>query len=78
MREVRAAGYNPSMPHPRIVAFALALLVAGVVIVVIADGVALTAIGWGLFGIAGVLFVSYAFLLVGESEDRHRARHPRG
>ena len=66
------------MPHPRLVALALVMLAAGVAIVVIADGVALTAIGWALFGIAGVLLVSYAFLIVGESEDRHRARHPRG
>lgn len=66
------------MPHPRLVALTLALLVAGVVLVLVDGGVSLTAIGWGLAGVAGVLFVAYAFLLVGESEDRHRVRHPRG
>lgn len=66
------------MPHPRIVAVAAALLVAGIALVALADGVALTAVGWGLAGVAGVLLVSYAFLLVGESEDRDRLRNPRG
>lgn len=66
------------MPHAKLVALALALLVAGIVVVAVGNGVALTAIGWGMTGVAGVLLVAYAFLLVGESEDRHRARHPRG
>jgi len=66
------------MPHPRIVAAALALLVAGIVVVALADAVALTAVGWGLAGIAGVVLISYAFLLIGESEDRDRLRNPRG
>ncbi len=66
------------MPHPRIVAAAAVLFVAGVLIVVLADAVALTAVGWGLQGVAAVILVSYAFLLVGESEDRDRLRNPRG
>lgn len=66
------------MPHPRLVALALALLIVGVVLVLVDSAVALTAIGWGLAGIAGVLLVAYAFLLVGESEDRHRVRNPHG
>ncbi len=66
------------MPHPRIVATALALLVAGILIVALADATALTAVGWGLFGVACVTLISYAFLLVGESEDRDRLKNPRG
>jgi hypothetical protein len=34
--------------------------------------------GLVLLGIGGVLLVSLAFLMVGESEDRHRERHPGG
>ena len=66
------------MPHPRIVATAVVLLVAGIVLVVLADAVALAAVGWGMQGVAAVILVSYAFLLVGESEDRDRLRNPRG
>jgi membrane-bound ClpP family serine protease len=66
------------MAHPRILAAALALLVVGVVLVVVADAVVVTAVGWGLAGIAGVVLVSYVFLLVGESEDRDRLEHPHG
>lgn len=66
------------MPHPRIVTVAVALLVVGIAIVALADATALTAVGWGLAGIAGVVLISYAFLLVGESEDRDRLRNPRG
>ncbi|HZV75410.1 MAG TPA: hypothetical protein VFF79_17000 [Conexibacter sp.] len=64
--------------HPRILGVALALLVASIVLVVVASSVLVAAIGWGLFGIAGVILVSYVFLLVGESEDRDRLRNPRG
>lgn len=66
------------MPHPRIVAVAVALLLAGVVVVLVADATALAAVGWGMTGVAGVIGISYAFLLVGESEDRDRMRNPRG
>jgi hypothetical protein len=41
------------------------------------DGSVVT-IGLVIMGIGGVLLVSLAFLIVGESEDRHRERHPRG
>ena len=66
------------MPHPRIVAAIVVLFVAGVVLAAVGGSVLVTAIGWGLFGVALVILVSLAFLLVGESEDRDRARNPRG
>ena len=65
------------MGHPRILAAALVLIVVGIVLAAV-GGVWVAAVGWGLFGIGGVVLVSLAFLLVGESEDRDRARHPRG
>lgn len=66
------------MAHLRILVAALALLIAGIVVVAVADAVAVTAVGWGMAGVAGVVLISYAFLLVGESEDRDRLRNPRG
>jgi predicted MFS family arabinose efflux permease len=57
---------------------ALVLLVAGIVLAAAGSSVLVTAVGWALFGVALVLLVSLAFLLVGESEDRDRARNPRG
>jgi hypothetical protein len=66
------------MAHPRILGSALVLLVAGVVLAAVGDGVLVTAIGWALFGIALVILVSLVFLLVGESEDRDRLRNPNG
>lgn len=65
------------MGHRRIVITALALLIVGGVMAAV-GGVWVSAVGWGLVGIALVLLVSLAFLLVGESEDRDRIRHPRG
>jgi NADH:ubiquinone oxidoreductase subunit 5 (subunit L)/multisubunit Na+/H+ antiporter MnhA subunit len=66
------------MTARRIGAAAAALFVAGVVLLVVTDTVAVNAIGWALVGIAGVLLVALAFLLVGQSEDRDRSRHPNG
>jgi hypothetical protein len=42
------------------------------------NGVVVVTIGLVLLGVGGVLLVSLAFLMVGESEDRHRERHPGG
>jgi hypothetical protein len=56
----------------------VAALVAGVVVLAVISGVAATIAGIVLLGGAGIAFVSLAFLVVGESEDRDRARHPRG
>jgi hypothetical protein len=66
------------MAHPRILGSALVLLAAGIVLAAVGDSVLVTAIGWALFGIALVILVSLAFLLVGESEDRDRLRNPNG
>jgi MFS family permease len=65
------------MGHPRILIAALALLAVGIVLAAVGN-VWVSAVGWGLFGIGGVVLVSLAFLLVGESEDRDRIRNPRG
>jgi hypothetical protein len=72
------AGTSPRMGHPRILGAGLALLVGGMVLALVVDSVLVSAIGWGLFGIGGVVLVSLAFLLVGESEDRDRLRNPHG
>jgi hypothetical protein len=66
------------MDHPRILAGGLALLIGGMALALAVGSVLVAAIGWGLFGIGGVILVSLAFLLVGESEDRDRLRNPRG
>jgi hypothetical protein len=34
-------------------------------------------IGWGLFGVVGVIGCAYIFLALGEAEDRDRARELR-
>jgi hypothetical protein len=51
----------------------VALLVAGAVLVLAADGV-VAIIGWGVIGIAFTVAVSLVFLEVGLSEDRERER----
>ncbi len=48
-----------------------AALPAGVLVLVLTHGTVSSAIGIFLLGISGIAFVSLAFLLVGESEDRH-------
>jgi hypothetical protein len=66
------------MTAGRIAAVAAAVLAAGVALLVATDAIVANAIGWALVGIAGVLLVSLAFLLVGQSEDRDRAQRPGG
>lgn len=34
-------------------------------------------VGWGIAGVAGVILVAYAFLAIGESEDRDREESQR-
>ncbi len=46
-------------------------LLVGVLVVVLAHGTIAFIIGVSLLGVSGIAFVSLAFLLVGESEDRH-------
>jgi hypothetical protein len=54
------------------------LLVATIACVVPSQpGDTLFGVGWGLFGVALVFLVAYAFLAVGESEDRARERDER-
>jgi hypothetical protein len=47
-------------------------LLAGIVVLVAGRGTLASTIGAALLGLAGILFVALAFLLVGESEDRDR------
>ena len=64
--------------HRIILAIGLVTLIAGIAMTAQDNGVVVVTIGLLLLGIGGVLLVSLAFLMVGESEDRHRERHPRG
>lgn len=66
------------MSNRAILVAALVLLAIGIVLAAAGSSVLVMAVGWALFGVALVLLVSLAFLLVGESEDRDRARNPRG
>jgi hypothetical protein len=61
-----------------VVALALVSLVAGVAVLLAVDGVGAMVTGIVLVGLAGIAFVSLAFLLVGQGEDRDRAHHPQG
>jgi hypothetical protein len=60
-----------------IVCLGVLATVAGVVVLTQA-GIAAVVVGTGLLGLAGIAFVALLFLLVGESEDRDRKRHPHG
>jgi hypothetical protein len=66
------------MSNRGILIAALVLLAAGIVLAAVGSSVLVTAIGWALFGVALVILISLAFLLVGESEDRDRLQNPRG
>ena len=70
---------DPMPPENRfaIVVGALAL-VAGIVVIAAAGGSGATIAAAMLFGIAGIAFVSLVFLIVGQSEETDRRRHPRG
>jgi hypothetical protein len=74
----RPDGYDFRMSNRGILVAALVLLAAGIVLAAVGSSVLVTAVGWALFGVALVILVSLAFLLVGESEDRDRLRNPRG
>jgi hypothetical protein len=64
--------------HRLLIAIGVVALIAGTVMTATDNGVVVVTIGLVVLGIGGVLLVSLAFLIVGESEDRHRERHPRG
>ena len=72
-------GRAPMPPENRfaIAAGAVSLL-AGVVVLAVARGTAAGVAAAMLFGIAGIAFVSLIFLIVGQSEEADRRRHPRG
>jgi uncharacterized membrane protein (Fun14 family) len=55
----------------------LACLAAGIVLLAFVSGFAAKLLGACLLGVVGIAFVSLAFLLVGESEDRDYGRRPR-
>ena len=56
--------------HRIILAIGVVTLIAGIAMTATDNGVVVVTIG--------LLLVSLAFLMVGESEDRHRERHPGG
>jgi hypothetical protein len=64
--------------HRLLIAIGVVALIAGTVMTATDNGVVVVTIGLVVLGIGGVLLVSLAFLIVGESEDRHRERHPGG
>jgi hypothetical protein len=64
--------------HPLLIAIGVVALIVGGVMTATDNGVVIVTIGLVVLGIGGVMLVSLAFLLVGESEDRHRERHPGG
>jgi hypothetical protein len=66
-----ASGRSPLTGADRlVVAVGLLCLIAGVIVLLIGAGFAASIVGVGLLGLGGIAFVSLAFLLVGESEDR--------
>jgi hypothetical protein len=64
--------------HPLVLASGIALVIVGLVVAAVGSAVLVVAIGWALFGFGGVVLMSLAFLLVGESDDRDRAQRPGG
>lgn len=61
-----------------VVALGIAALIAGVAILLAVSGVVALVVGIVLVGLGGIGLVSFAFLLVGEGEDRDRLKNPRG
>jgi dipeptide/tripeptide permease len=57
---------------------AVVALLAGIVVLAVASGTIAIVAGAALLGLAAIGLVSLVFLLVGESEERDRRRHPRG
>jgi|GEM_PF-3430029 len=61
-----------------IICLGLLAAVAGAVVVLTLGGITAVVAGSVLLGLAAIAFVALIFLVVGESEDRDRTRHPRG
>jgi hypothetical protein len=61
-----------------IIGAAIVALVVGGVLLAVFDSTATIVLGSMLVGVAAVTLISLAFLVVGESEDRDRERHPQG
>jgi hypothetical protein len=55
----------------------LACLIAGVAVSAFVSGFAALLAGLCLVGLAGIALVSFAFVLVGKSEDRDLGKRPR-
>ena len=64
--------------HPVLLWVGIVLLVAGTFMTAVDRGVVVVTVGLVVLGLGGVLLVSLAFLIIGESEDRDRERHPHG
>jgi hypothetical protein len=64
--------------HPVIVGAGILIAAGGLALVLVDAGTIATVVGACMLGLAGVIFTALVFLLVGESEDRDRLRHPRG
>ena len=61
------------------IAIGAVTLVAGIVVLAAGGGgTGATIAAAMLLGVAGIAFVSLAFLIVGQSEETDRRRHPRG
>jgi len=68
------------MPIENRIAIAIAVcsIVAGIVALVVLHGTVQLVAASVLLGLAGIALVSLVFLLVGQSEEDDRRRHPRG
>jgi CHASE2 domain-containing sensor protein len=64
--------------HPRIFWLGVLAAIAGACAFAFAGGTVGDVVGPALLGLAALVLVSWAFLLIGEGEERDRLRHPRG
>jgi hypothetical protein len=69
---------SDSRLNASVIAFALLALAGGIALLIASEGVAATVAGIVLIGLAGIALVSLSFLVIGQGEDRDRARHPDG
>jgi len=66
------------MGKREIVVACIVAIIAGGALLAAWDALVPLLVGCMLIGIGGVVLVSLAFYVVGESEDRDRERHPHG